>query len=122
MVKSPLNPGELAMIRFPARVALAVPFLASAALAYAQAGPAAGQWACMAGGKSVTIQFAGAEATVTLGSEKRVLKKQDTVKGSSYSDGTLGLKMRDPDPARNAALVDEYGTVTTLMRCIPAAG
>ena len=110
------------MVRFPARIALAAPFLASAALACAQAGPAAGQWACMAGGKNVTIQFAGAEATVTLGSEKRVLKKQETVKGSSYSDGTLGLKMRDADPARNAALVDEYGTVTTLMRCIPAAG
>ena len=76
----------------------------------------------MAGGKNVTIQFGGAEATVMLGSEKRVLKKQESAKGSSYSDGTLGLKMRDPDPARNAALVDEYGTVTTLMRCMPAAG
>ena len=61
------------------------------------------------------------EATVVVGSEKRVLKKQESAKGSSYSDGTLGLKMRDPDPARNAALVDEYGQVTTLMRCIPAA-
>jgi hypothetical protein len=77
----------------------------------------------MAGGKNVTIQLAGAEATVVLGSEKRVLKKQESAaKGSSYSDGTLGLKMRDIDPARNAALVDQYGEVTTLMRCIPAAG
>lgn len=109
------------MIRFRTRALLAVPFLASAAIAYAQAGPA-GQWACTAGGKNVSIQFAGAEATVTLGTEKRVLKKQESMKGSSYSDGTLGLKMRDPDPARNAALVDEYGTVTTLMRCVPAAG
>ena len=110
------------MPRFHARAVLAVPFLATAAIAYAQSGPAPGQWACMAGGKSVTIQFAGAEATVMVGSEKRVLKRQESVKGSNYSDGTLGLKMRDPDPARNAALVDEYGTVTTLMRCMPAAG
>ena len=110
------------MIRIPTRIALAAPFLAAAAIAYAQADPAAGRWACMAGGKDVSIQFAGAEATVVVGSEKRVLKKQESAKGSSYSDGTLGLKMRDPDPARNAALVDEYGQVTTLMRCIPAAG
>jgi len=110
------------MLRFHTRVALAVPFLAAAAVAYAQSDAAATRWACMAGGKDVSIQFAGAEATVVVGSEKRVLKKQESAKGSSYSDGTLGLKMRDPDPARNAALVDEYGQVTTLMRCIPAAG
>ena len=109
------------MIRISTRVALAAPFLAAAAIAYAQADPAAGRWACMAGGKDVSIQFAGAEATVVLGSEKRVLKKQESAKGASYTDGTLGLKMRDLDPARNAALVDEYGQVTTLMRCIPAA-
>ena len=110
------------MIRLPARLALAVPFCVSAALAYAQAAPAPSQWACMAGGRNVTIQFAGTEATVMMGSEKRVLKKQESVRGASYSDGTLGLKMRDLDPARNAALVDEYGQVTTLMRCMPAAG
>ena len=110
------------MPRFHARVALAVPFVAAAAIAYAQPGAAANRWACMAGGKDVSIQLAGAEATVVMGSEKRVLKKQESAKGSSYSDGTLGLKMRDTDPARNAALVDEYGQVTTLMRCTPAAG
>lgn len=110
------------MIRSATRIALVAPFAVAAAVAYAQA-PAPTTWACMAGGREVNLEITPTEATVAIaGEQRRMLKRQDTLKGNHYSDGTMGLRMRDPDPARAAALVDEFGQATLLMRCHPAAG
>jgi hypothetical protein len=116
------TPKENAMLRHSIRIALAVPFAAAAAFAYAQS-PGPATWACMAGGKEVNLQITPSEATVAIaGEQRRTMKRQETMKGNHYSDGTMGLRMRDPDPARAASLIDEFGQTTLLMRCHPAAG
>lgn len=104
----------------PARFALAATLFAAAPLAFAQADPQ-GHWACVVNGKELDIRIANGEATVAVDGDRRVLKRQEARSGTLYTDGTVALRHKGPDPAGDAQWI-ENGEASSLSRCLPVAG
>jgi len=103
-----------------ARFSLGAALLAASPLLFAQA-ETPGRWACVANGKELDIRIANGEATVAVNGDRRVLKRQDVRSGALYTDGSVALRHKGPDPAGEAQWI-ENGQASALSRCLPVTG
>jgi hypothetical protein len=102
----------------PVRIALAVSFLASSTLAFAQSSAVSSHWSCSLNGKDVDIRLAGDSATVAVNGEKRVLKRVEAQSESVYFDGTVGLRFKGEYPApSNSPRWIENSKPSQLTKC-----
>lgn len=102
----------------PVRLALAVSFLASSTLAFAQSGSPSGHWSCTVNGKDIDIRLGADAATVQVNGEKRTLKRVDADNESIYFDGTYALRFKGDYPApRNAPRWIENNVPSQLSKC-----
>lgn len=101
----------------PVRLALAVSFLASSTLAFAQTSPN-GHWSCSLNGKDIDIRLAADNATVQVNGEARTLKRVEAQNESIFSDGTYGLRFKGDYPApRNSPRWIENNVPSQLSKC-----
>lgn len=105
------------------RSAIAAILIVASSSLFAQSGAPPERWSCNLNGTDVDIRIAGGQATVTRGSDSRVLKAQDVRSGAFYTDGTVALKYRGSAPiASNLPQWVQNGTATSLTRCMEIVG
>ena len=101
----------------PTRIALAATLLSFATLASAQS-PAGSHWACTMNGKDVDIKLTSDQATVAMGGETRVLKRQDAQSENVYYDGNVTLRFKGDTPApSNSPRLIENNKPSQLSKC-----